>query len=1250
MSDDFYRALEERFRASQDEIRRRLEGYRPFLDALQSCYSRPRAFDIGCGRGEWLQLLVESGFDAQGVDLDDSMLAACHERGLSAQNRDALEALREKADHSLELISAFHVVEHLNFDYLRTLLAEACRVLVPNGLLILETPNSENLIVGTNNFYLDPTHQRPVPALFLDFLCQYSGFQRRRILRLQEDPALLRSDASIGLWQVLYGVSPDYAIVAQPAISSEEGGGLFAELFTREYGLSLESLANAYDRRRLAQQDNIHGELLRLTNDLQCQQHSHDALQRSVGDLQQLMAELRSVYASRSWRITRPLRALARLSRYRDPAAVKHGLAVLLRGPLLKVIRRLQGYPRLLKLLGYAGQARQERLLLRLLQLGASAIPSDASVDPRTLRQLRQLERQLEWQMTPSRTPAVASRLRLAYVSPLPPERTGIADYSAELLPALAEHFDIDVIVNQPGIAGDWITAHCRQRDAAWLHRHAGDYHAVLYHIGNSHYHDWMFELLQQCPGIVVLHDFYLGGLIWSLDGRPATAGIKLRELQYAHGYSALAECLLEPGEGNVGMRYPFNRSLLESASGVIVHSAVSLRLARQWYGPAAVSDWALVPHLRLPAEPRERSAIRQRLGLPESAFVVCSFGLLGSTKLNHRLLDAWLASSLAGQPDGWLIFVGEAGADEYASQLRQSIESSSQAERIRITGWADGDTFRDYLDAADLAVQLRTMSRGETSGTVLDCMNHALPTIVNANGSMADLPEEGVHRLPDDFTDAQLREALEYFQGNPEARRQLGMRARRIIEEQHAPARCAELYRVAIERFVARQGEARQQQSQALVQLLADTHNGALPTLRDVAERLAYQQPAPLQPRQLLLDVSETRRSGRHTGIERVARALSVALLAEPPQGYRIEPVYLCESEGRWYYRRAAGFVVELLGMPASLHDSAIDYAAGDHLLILDVAGDTFVEAEKAGLYRDLQDRGVECRVLLHDLLPVTRPEFFPPQAAGHFHAWLQATTRLDGFVTVSRTVADELRSWLRANASERAQLPIDFSHHGADLTRAAPTHGLPADALELLQRLRAEPSILMVGTLEPRKGYRQALDAFSELWAAGKQVNLVIVGREGWRDLPDAQRRDTPQLMHRLRDHPERGARLIWLDGISDEYLEQLYGACSGLLAASWDEGFGLPLIEAAQHGLSILVRDIPVFREVAGDHAAYFQAASATELAAAIAAWQSAGFQPSAAGLPWLTWRESARNLQRCLFGSPPQTDLTSHQSPA
>jgi glycosyltransferase involved in cell wall biosynthesis len=171
------------------------------------------------------------------------------------------------------------------------------------------------------------------------------------------------------------------------------------------------------------------------------------------------------------------------------------------------------------------------------------------------------------------------------------------------------------------------------------------------------------------------------------------------------------------------------------------------------------------------------------------------------------------------------------------------------------------------------------------------------------------------------------------------------------------------------------------------------------------------------------------------------------------------------------------------------------------------------------------------------------------------------------------------------------------------------------------------------MVGTIEPRKGHLQTIAAFDALWAQGLDVNLVIVGKEGWIGLPDDQRRTIPTIVATLRNHPQLGKRLFWLDGISDEYLERIYAASACLIAASEDEGFGLPLIEAAQHKLPILARDIPVFREVAGEHAYYFSGDKAGDLAMAARAWlklHAEGRAPHSADMPWLTWKQSAARL--------------------
>lgn len=241
----FYRAFEDRHRGSRELIKTRLQQYLPFLEPLAKLHPLGLALDLGCGRGEWLEVANEAGLSARGVDRDQGMLAASIKRGLHVEQKDTLEALQEQPDASVCAVSAFHVVEHITFDRLQNLVREAMRVLVPGGLLILETPNPENLVVGTANFYLDPTHIRPIPPLLLEFLPEHYGFFRYKTLRLQES-ATLRENEDVRLIEVLSGVSPDYAVIAQKG-ASKKVLKQFNAAFVRDYGITLGELCERYE-------------------------------------------------------------------------------------------------------------------------------------------------------------------------------------------------------------------------------------------------------------------------------------------------------------------------------------------------------------------------------------------------------------------------------------------------------------------------------------------------------------------------------------------------------------------------------------------------------------------------------------------------------------------------------------------------------------------------------------------------------------------------------------------------------------------------------------------------------------------------------------------------------------------------------------------------------------------------------------------------------------------------------------------
>ena len=244
MNDQFYLNYE-KFRGSRDLIKERLKVYLPFVNRLAEIYKRGKVFDIGCGRGEWLELMSESGFEAYGCDIEEGMLKDCYERGLPASKKDGISFLKSLPDESHVIISAFHVIEHISFDDLRILVSESLRILKPGGLLILETPNSENIIVGTNNFYFDPTHKRPIPSLLLSYLPEYYGFKRSKLLRLQESPELAFSD-KVKLIDIFRGVSQDIAVVAQKNTTIEIMD-LFNQIFDKNYGLTLNDLAERYD-------------------------------------------------------------------------------------------------------------------------------------------------------------------------------------------------------------------------------------------------------------------------------------------------------------------------------------------------------------------------------------------------------------------------------------------------------------------------------------------------------------------------------------------------------------------------------------------------------------------------------------------------------------------------------------------------------------------------------------------------------------------------------------------------------------------------------------------------------------------------------------------------------------------------------------------------------------------------------------------------------------------------------------------
>jgi O-antigen chain-terminating methyltransferase len=217
--DDFYASFEDHFRGKYEAIKERMSVYLPRVEAAIAAAGSAPVLDLGSGRGEWLELLREKGIAAQGVDASAAMVRGARTRGFEVVEGDALDYVRKLSPVSCSAITAFHVIEHLPFPILMLLVRECLRVLRPGGLLLFETPNPENLIVGAHTFWFDPTHLKPLPPAMVQFMVESQGFERAEVLRLhpnepweripEEEPAQVRDRLN----ELLYGAR-DYSVVA----------------------------------------------------------------------------------------------------------------------------------------------------------------------------------------------------------------------------------------------------------------------------------------------------------------------------------------------------------------------------------------------------------------------------------------------------------------------------------------------------------------------------------------------------------------------------------------------------------------------------------------------------------------------------------------------------------------------------------------------------------------------------------------------------------------------------------------------------------------------------------------------------------------------------------------------------------------------------------------------------------------------------------------------------------------------------
>ncbi len=383
--------------------------------------------------------------------------------------------------------------------------------------------------------------------------------------------------------------------------------------------------------------------------------------------------------------------------------------------------------------------------------------------------------------------------MRIAYFSPLPPQHSGIADYSAELLPYLACQAEIDLFIGD----GYRPTAAISQQFAVHSYRKfsqmASDYDVYLYHMGNdAFFHEYIYQTLLEYPGIVVCHEYVLQHFIQGITLQRGDRQRYVAEMRYGYGQTGarLAHLLLETNQGVDPYTHPLFERAVDASLGVIVHNECTKQRILESRPLARVGK---TPHMYFGAQTSAAPDVcRDRLGLSQENFIIGSFGVIASPKRLETSLRAFARFRYAF-PDAIYVLVGEVLP---SSNVRSLIQDLELQHNVIITGYVDMETFLQYMGAVDLALNLRFPTGGETSGSLIRLMNMSKPVIVSNSGSFAEYPDDCCVKIDVDELEEETLLVMMHVLASDEAlRRQIGTNARRHIQTHHSMEKTVQGY-----------------------------------------------------------------------------------------------------------------------------------------------------------------------------------------------------------------------------------------------------------------------------------------------------------------------------------------------------------------------------------------------------------------------------------------------------------------------
>lgn len=393
--------------------------------------------------------------------------------------------------------------------------------------------------------------------------------------------------------------------------------------------------------------------------------------------------------------------------------------------------------------------------------------------------------------------------MRIAFFTPLSPLRTAVADHSEGLLPHLAELADVDLFIDD-GYAPSNPEITRRFNIRTLRDFRAGQHDAILYAMGDhAGFHGYVYNMLQQYPGVVILHDTTLHRMMINLTFRPRKPEVYLQEMRYAYGIADLSipqQITAGYGQEHIS-RYPFFERVVDSSLGVIVHNGDARRRVLRYCPRAHVTQ--INQHFFLPPGFPDRTdvaALRARWGL-ENRFVVGSFGLFVPDKRLDACLRAF-ARLRERHPEAAYLLVG---SHPHEYDLPGLIRELGLSDHVILTGWMDPVPFTQHMYLLDVGIHLRYPHVGGTPFTPIRLMGLGIPTVISDIEPLAELPEGACAKVaPDALEEETMLALLTYLVEHRQVRRQLGENGARWIREHHDAKQIAAQYAAAIEQAVA--------------------------------------------------------------------------------------------------------------------------------------------------------------------------------------------------------------------------------------------------------------------------------------------------------------------------------------------------------------------------------------------------------------------------------------------------------------